>query len=310
MTLYFNNAVDTSLAELGNFWETIDCSTTPASSLPVSGDLVHLFLPGTDSLVSGVTVEYDSTFNGLGVDGLLYSSGALLTGWDSGTSSYYLSGVVSDETGWASTTDFTGAGQSGLYYISGVAKNGLDSNGNGWCTDDSIFYCFGTATGLGEGSGGTGWDGTTGIYYIYFQATTFDSSGTGVWNNFYYEGGCYASAWYLGIYYYAGVATAFDENGTGWGLGEYWIAFSRAQGWDPATSAYYQSGQPTTLSESGNGVWNGDVYINGVYGWTTIVMADADVTVVIEGNRVTFSNNGSSFSKVIPQLDILGCGLL
>ena len=167
-------------------------------------------------------------------------------------------------------TGLTTGSDNTYWYIDGTLTT-LSASGNGFY--NGTIWSYGTDT-----SATTGWDGYN-TYWIDGISTTLDSSGSGIYGGSMWSGGSLygGTTGYCpgnNIYYIDGNATGLDSDGTGWYA---------------AAGIYYTATVPTA--------------------WSTLTKTDSDISVVYTGNRVTFSYSGSSFSKVLPQLDPLLTGL-
>ena len=161
------------------------------------------------------------------------------------------------------------------------------------CATDGIFngtvYFFSTANIYG---------GTyTGTVYCYTQGL---------------EGGTYTGTQILG----EGIVPHAPFSGLFAGLfwvpapdAEMWSADILLTGWDSESSTYYVAGVATTLDSSGTGIFNNRIYASGTPIGIPYQTTTAD-SFVVSGNTIFLTFSGVTLSAVVPQLDILGAGLL
>ena len=250
------------------------------------------YLPNGDASGGGWSFFFKDgiPFTGTATDGRIFVSGSAIYEIRNGVT--YLDGYIAN--GWYGGEVYIW--WANKYYIAGVVTP-LDSNGNGWATlngSDYYFYVGGTATSLPE-SGTGSWSGG---WYMGGCPSPLDSSGTGFSQRMYgYSHGGYgycgvagptvywrngnpAQGWYnYGegySYFVGGEGSPLNENGNGW-----WMngpAFSGHFG----EGRYYIGGVATQLTESGTGVYDGNLWIGGVRtslpesgtGWATLNGSD------------------------------------
>ena len=301
-TLYYNGAVNSDWATLGNWWDDSGF-TTAASSLPTSSDSVELFatcdtntgsaptvvdLTITDwTLGISITVTGTATFNGAS----LLSSGGYITGNAAFYGTSYNEGTV---TGTIIYSGFSG--YNGIYYIGGQPTT-LDSNGSGFWDSKAYYYGAPQPTGWNNyfyyindcetplDSNGTGYDSScTFFYYINGCATPLDSNGTG------YDSSC------TFLYYITGFSTTLDSNGNGSYNGSYYLGGIQTSLSENGTGywegIYYIEAVVTTLDSNGDGSWNGTEYLGGIPATTLYYKNIVDTDWYNLGNW--FKNSGLS----------------
>ena len=205
--------------------------------------------------------------------------------------------------------ELTGDGYIGdpinAYCLNGSYVTTLDSSGNG--TWNGPTYFSGVIA-------SDGWNAGTSTYYTNGgYATTLDSSGDGLWNGQGYVGGSLVgSGWYeynLNAYFLNSYPTTLDTSGDGWWNGDFYAAgvITTKQGWDG--THYWLDGASTPLDSSGLGIYNDQVYVGGtISGLLNGTVASTSQT--FNKTTVSLTKYGVTITAVLPQLDILGTGML
>ena len=216
-----------------------------------------------------------------------------MTGWDSGTNTYYINGV-------ATTLNENGDGNwNGLFYLGGSLFTGLDG---------MTYFIEGVATPLNEDGDGW-WNG-----FLYMGGVLF----TGQNNGSYFKDGVLAHGWLsydsgASYYYYIdGVQTYLDINGNGMycnlyyeggslytggpnsgGNTLYWIDGVLAQGWLDTFGnyCYYIAGvQHGGLDQNGTGT----SYVDSLYYYNGSLFTGWNVSYYyINGAQTTLDSSGN-----------------
>ena len=195
---------------------------------------------------------------------------------------------------------YSGTAVGGGWVDNGNFRTGLDSSGTGFSVETGTIWSNGSNTYQDRG-----WDGT--YYYLSgVLQSGIDSGGTGFDNfgAFYYLGtstGCTVNQPFLASGYVWAAGTPPTPY-TGSFAGTNWIINGvtiqglnyNGYGYNSSSGIYYESGTPTA--------WRTPAPLN---------KSDEDIVLTVyNGNRVGLRYGENNFSKVIPQLDLMGTGML